>query len=152
MVDGEKYASLDTNEGNIAIPENPQKEGMTFVGWYWDEGTWNQPLTINSILSAPVSSELIVYAYFVDESSSQTTTVRTYNTTTHPYYDTTWYNTYYYTTTRYPYQTATADDIDYTTTAYTTTACTTTAEYYYETIDVYDDSSTGYGPLHTFKS
>ena len=67
IVDEEVYYSLNTN-GNevIQMPENPTKEGMDFDGWYWDKDYWTKPFTANSLLDAPLSSDLSVYARFVD--------------------------------------------------------------------------------------
>ena len=62
-VDGETYQTITTS-GNeaISIPENPTKEGYTFDGWYWDNGTWQEPFTANFLLDAPISSDMSVYA------------------------------------------------------------------------------------------
>ena len=66
VVDGEIYATVDTN-GNevIKMPENPTKEGYNFDGWYWDKDEWEKPFTANSLLDAPLSSDMSVYAKFV---------------------------------------------------------------------------------------
>lgn len=66
VVDGAVYATVDTN-GNevIKMPENPTKEGYSFDGWYWDNGEWKTPFTANSLLDAPLSSDMSVYAKFV---------------------------------------------------------------------------------------
>ena len=63
IVDGEVYATIDTS-GNesIKLPENPTKEGEVFDGWYWDKDTWQKPFTANSLLDAPLSSDMNVYA------------------------------------------------------------------------------------------
>ena len=63
IVDGEVYATIDTS-GNesIKMPEDPTKEGDTFDGWYWDKDTWQKPFTANSLLDAPLSSNMNVYA------------------------------------------------------------------------------------------
>ncbi len=64
-VDGEVYETLVTDgETSVAIPENPSKEGYIFDGWYWDEGVWEKPFTANSLLDAPISSDMSVYAKF----------------------------------------------------------------------------------------
>ena len=63
VVDGEIYSTINTS-GNevISIPQNPTKDGYTFDGWFWDEGTWQRPFTANSLLNEPLSSDMSVYA------------------------------------------------------------------------------------------
>ena len=62
VVDGEVYSTINTNgEEIIKIPENPIKEGYTFDGWFWDKDTWQTPFTANSLLDAPLSSDMNVY-------------------------------------------------------------------------------------------
>ena len=63
VVDGKVYATVDTaGQEAVALPENPTKEGDEFDGWYWDPGEWNKPFTANSLLDAPLSSDMNVYA------------------------------------------------------------------------------------------
>ena len=63
IVDGEVYATVGTSgEEAVKIPQNPTKEGYPFEGWYWDFGTWKKPFTANSLLDAPLSSDMNVYA------------------------------------------------------------------------------------------
>ena len=66
VVAGEVYATIKTN-GNetIRIPADPTKEGYIFAGWFWDYGEWTQPFTANSLLDAPLSSNMSVHAKFV---------------------------------------------------------------------------------------
>ncbi|MBQ4269018.1 MAG: leucine-rich repeat protein, partial [Clostridia bacterium] len=62
VVDGAVYATIDTNGKEIIkMPENPEKDDYTFDGWYWDENTWQTPFTANSLLDAPLSSDMSVY-------------------------------------------------------------------------------------------
>lgn len=63
VVDGEVYATVNTNGGEtIKLPDNPEKEDDIFDGWYWDKDTWEKPFTANSLLDAPLSSDMSVYA------------------------------------------------------------------------------------------
>lgn len=65
MVDGQQYSSITTDGSSVVeMPEDPTKAGYEFKGWYWDEGTWQKPFTANSLLDAPLSSNMSVYAYF----------------------------------------------------------------------------------------
>ncbi len=66
VVDNEIYATIDTSGDEvIALPENPTKETHTFDGWFWDKDVWNKPFTANSLLDAPLSSDMSVYAKFI---------------------------------------------------------------------------------------
>ena len=71
IVDGEIYRTVGTS-GNetIMIPENPTKDGYTFDGWYWDDGEWQKPFTANSLLEVPLSSDMNVYAKWLDNNSN----------------------------------------------------------------------------------
>lgn len=65
MVDNEVYSTVETGgKETIAMPEDPIKEGYNFDGWYWDENIWSRPFTANSLLNAPLSSDMKVYAKF----------------------------------------------------------------------------------------
>ncbi|HBG33499.1 MAG TPA: hypothetical protein DDW82_07325 [Acholeplasmataceae bacterium] len=48
--------------GSVSIPDNPVKTGYSFVGWYWDDETFESPFTANSILDQPIQGVLTVYA------------------------------------------------------------------------------------------
>lgn len=65
IVNDTEYSKVQT-KGNeiIVMPTNPQKDGYTFVGWFWDKDTWQRPFTATSMLNEPMNSDMKVYAYF----------------------------------------------------------------------------------------
>ena len=65
IVDGEVYAIVNTNgTETVKMPDNPTKDDYTFDGWFWDNDVWEKPFTANSLLDAPLSSDMSVYAKF----------------------------------------------------------------------------------------
>ena len=65
IVDGEVYNTVSTNgQEVIKLPDNPTKEGYEFKGWYWDDAAWQKPFTANSLLDAPLTGNMSVYAKF----------------------------------------------------------------------------------------
>ena len=74
MVDGTEYSSVMTDGGEeIELPAMPEKEGSTFDGWYWDEGTWQRPFTETSLENELLSGDLSVYAKWIDSGNLQGT-------------------------------------------------------------------------------
>ena len=79
MVDNAVYATVETQgDETVQMPSAPSKEGYTFDGWYWDNGTWNEPFTENSLLETPLTNNATVYAKFTEIHS------HTYETTVIP--------------------------------------------------------------------
>lgn len=64
IVDGEVYETVSTRDkSEIEVPENPEKEGFEFDGWYLDEGKWNDPFTANALLDTPISDDMVLKVY-----------------------------------------------------------------------------------------
>jgi len=64
IVDGQVYETVKTDKTSIKMPTDPKKDGYDFDGWFWDKDTWGKPFTLNSIMNAPLSETLRVYAKF----------------------------------------------------------------------------------------
>ncbi len=76
VVDGEIYDTVSTSGSEtIEMPQNPTKEGYVFDGWYWDKDTWEKPFTASSLLDAPLSSDMSVYAKWKGENEKTLYTV-----------------------------------------------------------------------------
>lgn len=61
-VENQIYEVVRTNGKEvIEMPINPTKEGYTFEGWYWDEGTWFKPFTAQSLVQTPLKEDMNVY-------------------------------------------------------------------------------------------
>ena len=80
IVDGEVYASIDTSGDEvITMPDEPKKEDYIFDGWYWDKDTWQRPFTANSLLDEPISSDMSVYAKWLEEDITKRSYTVTFN-------------------------------------------------------------------------
>ena len=80
IVDGEVYASIDTSGDEvITMPDEPKKEDCIFDGWYWDKDTWQRPFTANSLLDEPISSDMSVYAKWLEEDITKRSYTVTFN-------------------------------------------------------------------------
>lgn len=63
VVDSEVYHTIATSGDEIIkMPDNPTKDGYIFDGWYWDKDVWKKPFTADSLLHAPLSDNMTVYA------------------------------------------------------------------------------------------
>ncbi len=54
---GSAVEPIETETGSITLPERPVKEGYSFMGWYYDNGTFTQPFD-----GTDVSESVTVYA------------------------------------------------------------------------------------------
>jgi len=72
--DGKVYSSVETN-GNerIKMPEDPEKEGYSFEGWYRDEGSDSELFYANSLLDTKLEEDLSVNAKWASEDESSNT-------------------------------------------------------------------------------
>ncbi len=63
MVEGQQYSKI-TSSGNrlFPLPPEPQKEGYTFEGWYYDEDYYLYPFDNAAWENAPLVSNVTVYA------------------------------------------------------------------------------------------
>lgn len=65
MVEGNVYQTIETaGKETIVIPSDPQKSGYRFDGWFWDDETFKNPFTANSLLNQPIKADMNVYAKF----------------------------------------------------------------------------------------
>jgi len=58
---------LSDGKSSIQLPDDPVKEGHVFVGWYWDNVTYQELFTINSLTERGLTSNLTVYAKWILE-------------------------------------------------------------------------------------
>ncbi len=67
VVDGEIYSTVSTaGVESIQLPSDPEKGGYVFDGWYWDENTWANPFTADSLLNQKLTADMRVYAKWKD--------------------------------------------------------------------------------------
>lgn len=65
IADGAVYAKISTKgKEAIKLPDNPEKEGYIFDGWYFDNEVYEKPFTANSLLDTPLLIDMYVYAKF----------------------------------------------------------------------------------------
>lgn len=72
-VDGKVVHSVTTlGDDVVELPANPEKDGYTFDGWYWDLDTFKRPFTSSTLKDQPYSSDIDVnvYAKFIKNSST----------------------------------------------------------------------------------
>ena len=63
IVDGEVYATVETvGDAIVEMPASPTREGYTFDGWYYDNGSFEMPFNEGSLIEAPVFESFDVYA------------------------------------------------------------------------------------------
>lgn len=61
---GTECAAVSSDDiTTLKIPSDPKKENFVFDGWFWDDGSWEKPFTVNSILDQPVSEYMNMTVY-----------------------------------------------------------------------------------------
>src|SRR5690554_2410507 len=65
---GSEVSSIKTDgTSSITLPNDPIKDGYSFAGWYWDNSTFRDLFTVNSLLERGISGNLTVYAKWNEE-------------------------------------------------------------------------------------
>jgi len=68
VANGETSIQLLKTDGSsdFVMPQNPTRDGYVFGGWYWDNETFNDPFTIESLLNRVLTNDLQVYAKWIE--------------------------------------------------------------------------------------
>ncbi len=64
MVDGTEYASVYSDGKTLELPEDPTKEGYTFSGWYFDDGSFEDKFDKESFGTKTKKPDLYLFAKF----------------------------------------------------------------------------------------
>ena len=64
-IDGALADTVRTS-GNetLDLPAAPEKDGYTFAGWFFDNGTWRNELTADTYSEKPLTGDVSVYAFY----------------------------------------------------------------------------------------
>lgn len=64
-IDG-ALADIIRTSGNetLDLPAAPGKDGYTFAGWFFDNGTWRNELTADTYSEKPLTGDVSVYAFY----------------------------------------------------------------------------------------
>lgn len=56
--------SFDSAQQTVTLPQMPTKDGYDFEGWYFDNGTFNEPVTLNALIGkfSKTNTSVTVYA------------------------------------------------------------------------------------------
>ena len=64
-VENAVYYTIRTNGNqNISFPKEPTKTGYVFEGWFFDNGTWNEPFEKDTFRETKLEENKNVYAKF----------------------------------------------------------------------------------------
>jgi uncharacterized repeat protein (TIGR02543 family) len=53
---------ITDGKSEIQMPQNPTREGYDFLGWFYDDITFLNPFSTNSLIDNPISDNLTIYA------------------------------------------------------------------------------------------
>ena len=68
IADGKEIKTVETSGFEvIELPEAPAVDGCEFVGWYLDRWQWQKPFDGNGYATAALTSDIKVYAYYVEK-------------------------------------------------------------------------------------
>ena len=62
--EGEAVGSVELENGIVALPKNPEKTGFDFVGWYYDNETFEKPFSNAALEKNPLTEDTKLYAKF----------------------------------------------------------------------------------------
>ncbi len=77
MVDDDVYESFDISSIDT-LPDAPKKTGFVFVGWFYDEGIWQQPFSLEHFDKSS-AEDVTVYAYLAEPNTSYTATFEAFD-------------------------------------------------------------------------
>ena len=67
-VDDKLYHTIKSS-GNelITMPQNPNKDGYVFIGWYFDKDVWATSFSTDSLVDIELDNDLTIYALFKED-------------------------------------------------------------------------------------
>ena len=69
IVDGKEYARTYSDGTAVELPDEPEKEGYEFDGWYFDVGEWESELDASNLGAKESRVHINVYAKFVEKTA-----------------------------------------------------------------------------------
>ena len=64
---GNYYEVKSAGFEKIEIPTDPKRDGYLFLGWYFDNETFQIEYDENFIIDSPLTNNVVIYAYWVSE-------------------------------------------------------------------------------------
>lgn len=67
MINNDIYSAVETKGSeSITLPNNPIKDGFKFIGWYFDNESFDKPFVSDSLLNTELSSDINLYAKMLE--------------------------------------------------------------------------------------